>query len=104
MVKWKCSKWQFYGLNSPVLWRTWHTYAPVVPADELWLWPVDLVTMETMSLGAGVVFKVSGISEVGWVEEGGVGMEETGWGEGTGGNSPVVTYGGESEQLFRVIF
>lgn len=76
-------------------WHTWHTYSPVVPADELWLWPVDLVTMETTGGGVGV--KATGFRVVCGVKGGGVGMtgRERWRDEGSVGNSPVVTCGGE---------
>lgn len=49
--------------------------------------------METTSIGLVVVVKASGITAVSGVRDGGVGMggRERGRGEGSGGNSPVVT-------------
>ena len=78
---------------------TWHTNTDI-PFDELRLWPVDLVTMETTSTGAGLV---SVITAVGGVKDGGVGIggrvRGRGEGEGTEGNSPVVTCDGENTKL-----
>lgn len=55
--------------------------------------------METAFGEAGVVVKATGITVACGVTDGGVGMggRERGRGEGTCGNSPVVTCGGESE-------
>ena len=77
---------------------TWHTNTDI-PCDELRLWPVDLVTMETTSTGAGLI---SVITAVGGVKGGGVGMagRGRGTGEGTAGNSPVVTCDGEKTKLY----
>lgn len=51
--------------------------------------------METTSRGAGVVVKVTGVTVAGGVMDGGAGMGGRGRGEGTDGNLPVVTCGGE---------
>ncbi len=49
-------------------------------------------------MGAGVVVKVTGFTVEGGDMDGVAGMGGRGRGEGTNGNSPVVTCGGESEQ------
>ena len=53
--------------------------------------------METASEGEGVGSGAAGISVAYDVKVGGVAMRAGGWGEGSGGNSPVVTWDGETK-------